>query len=65
MMSCILVCLNLPHNDVIVINSGAKGLVGQDAAVAHNDASFTAQTVRRERQTTLVTQRSGRQTKRI
>lgn len=63
MMNCTLVCPNLPHDDVIVVNSGAERLVGQDAAVAHDDASFTAQTVRRERQTTLVTQRSGRQTK--
>lgn len=62
MMSCTLVCLNLPHNDVIVINSGAERLVGQDAAVAHDDASFTAETARQERQT-LVTQRPGGPTK--
>lgn len=62
-VNCTLVCLNLPHNNVIVINSGAEWLVGQDAAVAHNDASFTAETARRECQMTLVTQRSGGQTK--
>lgn len=42
------VCLNLPDNNIIVIDSGAEGLVGQDAAVAHDDASFTAETARPE-----------------
>lgn len=42
------VCLNLPDNNIVVIDSGAERLVGQDAAVAYDDASFTAETARPE-----------------
>lgn len=38
----------LPHYNIVVIYTGAQRLVGQDAPVAHNDASFTAETVRRK-----------------
>lgn len=54
-MSFSAVCLNLPDNNIIVIDPRAKGFVGQDAAVAHDDASFTAETARPESHV-LVTQ---------
>lgn len=47
-MSVSSVCMNLPDNNIIVIDPRAEGLVGQDAAVAHDDASFTAETARPE-----------------
>lgn len=32
-----------PHDDVVLVDLGAQGLVGQDPPVSHDDASFTAQ----------------------
>lgn len=46
-MSFCLVFLNLPDNNIVVVNPRAEGLVGQDAAVAHDDASFTTEATRR------------------
>jgi len=38
----------LPHNDIKVIYTGAQRLVEQDSPIAHNDASFTAETAGQE-----------------
>lgn len=32
-----------PHYNIVVIDPGAQGLVGQDPSVSYDDASFTAQ----------------------
>lgn len=40
--------ITLPYYDIIIINTGAQRLVGQDAPVPDDDAPFTAETARRE-----------------
>lgn len=37
-----------PDDDIVLIYTGAQRLVGQDSPVAHNDASFTAETEKQE-----------------
>lgn len=41
-------CFVLPHNNIIFIYTGAQRLIVQDTPVSHYDASFTAETGRKE-----------------
>lgn len=43
-----------PHYNIVVIYTGAQRLVGQDAPVAHDDASFTAETGGQEGQRLVI-----------
>lgn len=49
----------LPYYNIVVIYAGAQGLIKQDPPVAHNDASFTAETGRKYSQklVTLIKQK--------